>query len=94
MKKPQVGDQGYQALEQGPNEKASPSADERASCDIATKKEVNSGGPSRLIKDGEIKRSDTTPKKFYSKPTLINYGTARELAKRFGSRLKWPDLFK
>jgi len=92
MKKPQFGNQGYQALEQGPNEKDSPSADEKDSCDISAKKEVSLGGPSRLIKDGEIKRSDRTPKKFYSKPSLIDYGTAREFAKRFGSR--WPDLFK
>jgi len=91
MKKPQFGNLGYQALEQGLNERDSPSADDKDSCVAFTKTEVNSAGTSRGSNGGEIMRLDGSPKKRYSKPTLINYGTAREFAKRFGSR--WPDLF-
>jgi hypothetical protein len=93
MKKPQVGDEGYQVVTDGLNEK-DPCVELKDSGDVSTKGEVNSGGASRLPKDGEIMRSDGSPKKCYSKPTLINYGSARELARRLGPRFKWPDLFK
>jgi hypothetical protein len=88
MKKSQVGDAGYQGVTDGLNEK-DPGVELKDCCDVSTK-----GEASHLAKHGEITRLDGSPKKFYSKPTLINYGTARELAKRLGPGFKWPDLFK
>jgi hypothetical protein len=92
MKKTQVTDQAYQNATLG-SEGALPSSGANDASD-SSEKEVNSEETSHHIIDRNIRAVRGTQKKPYSKPTLINYGTARELAKRFGSRLKWPDLFK
>jgi hypothetical protein len=94
MKNPKVGDEDYQAVTESLNQKDPAQSPElKESYDVSTKREANSRGTSRLGKDREVTRLDGAPKKLYSKPTLINYGTARELAKRLGSSFKWPDLF-
>jgi hypothetical protein len=88
MNKPQVGDQGYQAVAHDANEKSSPSVDVNDCSDVPTKRIVNSEEPCYLTEDGETARSDGVRKKFYSKPTLIDYGTARDSAGWFGPKSK------
>ena len=83
MKKSQLTDQAYQNVPLGSDEEgATPCAGANDASDDSIKKAT-----SHAIVDRDTEAVRHTQKKAYSKPTLIMYGTDRELARRHGPKI-------
>jgi len=82
MKKSRVNNQTYQDLRYGSDEEGDLTSARANDASDPSIKETNSEAMSDHIVDQETQPVRGTQKKPYSKPTLIIYGTDRDLARR------------
>lgn len=94
MKMRNSGNERYETIaESVDKDRAAPSGDVKNSHDLCTKNDASSTGTASLDKEGKFLGLENAPKRYYTKPTLVLYGSASDLAKRLGQKFKWSDLF-